>query len=154
MAVYRPDWIQLGGLELGSRGIDLHDYDDLIGDTPKRGSNRIVAGEPGSLTRVRVPGDMRAALAVRLRGDWTVGNVAVAGAARIGQLYSHLAALRAVTAAVEPVDLTIYLAPGRTLGPVDCIIEDGGRLSRENEYVGVVVLSLLLPDGPIPLGGA
>jgi hypothetical protein len=150
VTAYRTDFVTLGGLTIGSRGLDVHDYDDLLSDAPMRGANRTVPGVAGRAVRPRQLGELRAALVVRLRGDWTRDNQPVATSGRVAQLYDHLAALRTVTRNTAVQTLTLQLDGGLVLS-ADCQVEDGGRFVREdgNAWAGIVVVDLTLPDGPL-----
>jgi hypothetical protein len=140
----------LGGLLLGSAGIDVVDMDDLFADPPKRGANRIVPSVPGRAVRPRVADQLTAPIEVHLYGEWTQDGVRVPEPDRVGQLYDHLAALRQVTAQTGVVDLTVHLTPTWSI-TVDCQIESGGTLIRLNPSAGKVVLEVTLPDGPLNL---
>jgi hypothetical protein len=149
MSAARDDWATLGGLLLGSRGIDLHDYDDLLADVPRRGQDRIVPSADYTVPRPRRRTHLRALLHIRLRGDWTAANVPVAEPGRIAQLYAHYNALKAVTAQTGLLTCTIL---GGTLSG-DCYVEDPGRLMRGdphgNRWSGLVVVDLTFPGGPL-----
>ena len=151
MSAYRDDFVTLGGLTIGSRGIDVQDYDDLLSGAAKRGDNRVVPGSDGRAVRPRKVDELRAVIVVRLRGDWTQDNGSVASGDRVATLYNHLAVLREVTESTAVQDLELQLDDGWVLGPVDCQVEDGGRLQRDNPWSGVVVVDVTLPDGPLDI---
>jgi hypothetical protein len=140
----------LGGLLLGSAGIDVIDMDDLLADPRKRGGNRPVPGVQGQAVRPRVADQLSAAIEVHLYGEWTQDGVRVPEPDRVAQMYGHLAALRQVTAATWVQELEVHLTPTVTF-TVDCQVESGGSLIRLNPSSGKVVLELTLPDGPLVL---
>jgi hypothetical protein len=140
----------LGGLLLGSHGIDVLDLDDLLSEPTKRGQNRTIPQQPGAAVRPRYMPQTTVPVELLLSGEWTQDNVRVPESDRVDTLYAHLADLRAVTKVTDVQTLTVHLSPTVTL-TADCQVDDGGRFVRQNRWTAKVVVSLTLPGGPLEL---
>jgi hypothetical protein len=143
----------LGGLLLGSAGIDVLDMDDLLSEFEKRHGNRVIPQQDGAAVRPMYRPQVTVPVELLLSGEWTQDNVRVPEADRVDTLYEHLADLRAVTRETGLLELTAHLSPSWVLGPVDVQVTDGGRFVRQNPWAAKVVVSLTLPGGAVVLDG-
>jgi hypothetical protein len=148
---WRESYITLGGLMMGSLGIEATDFDDVFTDPRKRGEPRPIPQVAGRAARDMTGDAVLAAIEVQVRGDYTQDNVPVSGASRLEEFYDHLADLRAVTrnGTVQTLDVVLYA--GATISGIDVQIADGGRLIRDVDYAGKVVVSVFMLDGAIDL---
>lgn len=116
-------YISLGGVAFRSAAIRCYDWSDLLQSPPKRGSNRVIAGEAGRFARTRVADELRAGLAFRVHGQWDHP----AGGAHAGDphanVYTLLNTLRGVCDDPEVQQLQLVGVMGAS---VDCIVEEMG----------------------------
>lgn len=150
----RGDWVMLGGLLLGSAGIDVVDYDGLLGDAPMRFTDRPIPGVPGVDPGPMQPNGLRATIRILLRGDSTQDGESVTGMSeRIEQFYDHLAAVRAVTRNNTIQSLVVQLYPGMQLEGLARII-DGDMPHRDgNPWAAFLIPDLVVHEGPLEFPG-
>ena len=140
------DYLQIGSLRLDG-GIRCLDWSDLFASPPKRGSNRIIAGETGRFARTRVMDEARVALVLQLYGTLNVNGTAFTGD-QAENVYTLFNSLRAIA------DLTTVQAlsfVGRGVTTVDCIVEELTSPRFQAPRFARCVLDVTLPDGPVDL---
>jgi hypothetical protein len=146
-----PDiYISLGGVNFRSRAIRCSDWSDLLKSPPKRGSNRVIAGEEGRLPRTRVPDELRAGLQFRIQGRWNHPAGTAHTGDRHANMYTLLNVLRGVC---DDPDVQQLQLVGVMSGSVDCIVEEMGPPNFPAPWVATLVVDVTLPDGPVDLGG-
>jgi len=146
-----PDiYISLGGVNFRSRAIRCSDWSDLLKSGPKRGSNRVIAGEDGRLARVRVQDELRVGLQFRVQGRWQHPAGAAFTGDRHANMYTLLNVLRGVADDPEVQQLQLVGVMGSS---VDCIVEEMGPPRFDAPWIATVVLDVTLPDGPVDLSG-
>jgi len=141
-------YISLGGVAFRSAAIRCYDWSDLLKSPPKRGSNRVIAGESGRYARTRVADELRAGLAFRVAGHWDhPGGGAHAGDPHTN-MYTLLDTLRGVcdVATVQQLQLVGVMAAS-----VDCIVEEMGPPTFGAPHIATLVVDVTLPDGPVTL---
>lgn len=151
---YAPIHATVGGLLLRTRAIDCYDWSGLLGVPGKRGANREVPQQGGAAPRVRYGSQLRAALPVRVNGQWLQDGTRLSGpeSAWHAQVYTHLAALHAIANVDTVQDLVVTLPAGPVT--VDCQVEELTAPSFEVPWRCETVLDLTLPDGPLDLEGS
>jgi hypothetical protein len=147
---FRPVWWELGSLHAGTRAIHGHDWSGLL-RVSKRGQNRVVPGQHGSIVRPRYKAELRAALPLRIDGRWTDDSLPRAGgpddwAAAAETLYADV--LAAVKVDV-PQTLTLHLRSGPVTA--DCLVEEATVPSWPSPWRASLRLDVTLPDGPLDL---
>ena len=145
--------ISLAGTAFPSPALRCYDWSDLLKSPPKRGSNRVIAGETGRLARNRVADEARVALRWRVNGRYqhpTGAEFVGDDAARHSNVYTLLGVLRALADDPEPQQLQLVGVMGSS---VDCLVEEMTAPSFESPWVATFVLDVTLPDGPIVLSG-
>lgn len=139
------EYLQIGTLRLDG-GIRCLDWSDLFASPPKRGSNRIIAGETGRYARTRVQDEARVGLVLQLYGNLNVDGTAFAGDAT-ENIYTLFNSLRAVADTTSTQTLQFV---GRGVS-VDCIVEELTSPRFQSPRYARCVLDLTLPDGPVDL---
>lgn len=142
------EYLQIGTLRLDG-GIRCLDWSDLFASPPKRGSNRVIAGETGRLARARVMDEARVALVLQLYGTLNVNGTAFGGD-QAENVYTLFNSLRAI--ADEP-DVQTLAFVGRGVS-VDCIVEELTSPQFQAPRFARCVLDITLPDGPVDLAAS
>jgi len=143
-------YISLGGVAFRSPALRCYDWSDLLKSPSKRGSNRVIAGEPGRFPRVRVPDELRAGLAFRVAGAWDHPGGGFHTGDAHANMYDLLGVLRGVCDDPEVQQLQLV---GVMDSSVDCIVEEMGPPRFDGPEVATLVVDVTLPDGPIVLSG-
>lgn len=139
-------YISLGGVDFRSRAIRCYDWGDLLKSPPKRGSNRVIAGEPGRLARPRVADEMRVGLPFQINGRFVhPGDAPFTGNSH-NNLYTLLAALRVVCDVGTVQQLRLV---GAMAASVDCIVEEMGPPTFQADDIVSLVVDVTLPGGAV-----
>jgi len=139
------EYLQIGTLRLDG-GIRCVDWSDLFASPPKRGSNRIIAGEAGRYARTRVMDEARVGLVLQLYGTLNVDGTAFTGD-QAENVYTLFNTLRAIA---DETDTQTLQFVGRGVS-VDCIVEELTSPRFQAPRFARCVLDITLPDGPVDL---
>lgn len=105
---YFTQYVTLGALMMGSRGIESFDFAQLKGLMKRHAGNFAAAGVAGRTARTPVTDQLTFRIEVRLNGKFTQDNAPVAVGSQPATYEAHEAALFAVLAtnALQTVTLT------------------------------------------------
>lgn len=146
-----PEYVTIGGVHLGNRAREIFDWQELLGSSPKRGSDVTVPGTAGDIPRARVAAAHRALLRMRINGEYSDDNVAVNGTvnAKVEGAYTQYKIVQAI-ADVNTVQTLQLVRPAGT-SSADAIVLGFTAAGRLNPWVWEFVLDVKLPDGPVTL---
>lgn len=145
----RTEYVTLGALMGGSRAVDCFDWYELMGIAPRRTEPYLAPGFAGVVPRASVEDALEAKTKWRLDGRFDQDNVEQVESTWRANLYTHIAALRAVceVGSTQTVQLT---RPGGGPHSASCqVLEVHGPKETASPYVVEFAVVLLLPNGAL-----
>jgi hypothetical protein len=145
---YYAEYVTLGSLLGGSRGVRCFDWSDLMSPAPRRSNPFVRPGFTGVIARTTVEDALTAVTEWRLDGAWTQDNATVTESSRRSTLYSHIAALQAACEVAGTQTLTLT-RPGGGPHSADAQVQDIRGPKPVTPHIVEFAVVLLLPDGAL-----
>lgn len=140
-------YVTLGTLMMGSRGIESFDFGQLKGLMKRHAGNFAAAGVAGRTVRTPVTDQLTARIEVRLNGKFTQDNAPVATASQVSTYESHEAALFAVLATNTLQTITLTRPSGATNASAQVVEVDGPV--HDSPVIARVNFKVIIPAGSL-----
>lgn len=128
-------------------------WDRLLRAAPKRGSNRIIAGERGQLERVRVGDQVRTAMQIEIDGWYDTDGTRFTGDSDVN-VHTLLDLVLDFLDDDDPCTITIN-RPGALAAVTGVMqVEDPGEPRWLSEELARLTVDVTFPNGRLTVGGS